>query len=63
MNGDIPLSLKKEERKVHDQSIESVLSYGAEIWKIKKLKKLRTTQRAIEKNMISLLLRGRRMAV
>ncbi len=61
MNSNLPLSL---ERKVYNQCILQVLTYGAETWRLTKEleRKLRSAQRGMEKRMLGITWRGRKRA-
>ncbi len=59
MNSNVPLSLK---RKVCDQCILPVLTYGSETWRLTKEleRKLRSAQRGMERRMLGITLRDKK---
>ncbi len=61
MNGSLPLSLK---RKVYNQCVLPVLTYGSEIWHLTKEqeRKLRSAQRRMESKMLGITWRDRKRA-
>ncbi len=60
MNSSMPLSLK---RKVYNQCILLVLTYGLETWRLTKLdRKLRSAQRGMERRMLGITWREKRRA-
>ncbi len=61
MNSNFPLSLK---RKVYNQCILPVLTYGSETWRLTKEleRKLRSAQRGMERRMLGITLRDRKQA-
>ena len=61
MKSKLPLSLK---RKVFNQQVLPVLTYGSESWSLTKTleRKLRTTQRGMERIMVGVTLRDRKRA-
>ncbi len=61
MNSNLPLSLK---RKVYNQCILQVLKYGSETWRLTKEleRKLRSTQRGMERKMLGITWRDKKRA-